>query len=215
MTWKEALTDVKADPRFSQLIETVKVRMQHTNVYPPYSDWFRALKLTPLEHVKVVILGQDPYHQPNQANGLAFSVHRGVKTPPSLVNIFKELKDDLGFNIPPHGDLTPWAERGVLLLNTTLTVEDSKPMAHAKLGWTWFTDNVIQAVSAKPTPVVFMLWGAHAKSKIPLIASHHLILTAPHPSPLSAHRGFFGCKHFSKANTFLKSQGLEPVSFQL
>ncbi len=215
MTWQDTLAPIKQSAFFQTLLETLARRQKTHIIYPAAKDWFRALKLTPLEAVKIVILGQDPYHQPNQANGLAFSVHKGVKIPPSLRNIYKELADDLNIKTPNHGDLTVLAKRGVLLLNTTLTVEDSTPMAHKDIGWTTFTDAVIKAVSNKKTPVVFMLWGTHAKTKIPQIAAHHLILTAPHPSPLSAHRGFFGCKHFSRANAFLKAHHLDPVDFRL
>ncbi len=215
VTWKEALASTKRDPRFKTALEQAKERAKYHTVYPPSPAWFKALELTPLDDVKVVILGQDPYHQPNQANGLAFSVHKGVRVPPSLENIYKELHDDLGIPIPSHGDLTPWATQGVLLLNTTLTVEASRPASHANLGWEWFTDRVIEAVSKKDTPVVFMLWGAHARKKRSLINPKHLVLTAPHPSPLSAHRGFFGCKHFSRGNAFLSHHGMRPIDYRL
>jgi uracil-DNA glycosylase len=166
--------------------------------------------------VKIVILGQDPYHQKHQAMGLAFSVSKDVTIPPSLRNIYKELHEDIGFQIPNHGDLSKWAKEGVLLLNTTLTVEDSKPGSHKNLGWGKVTDTIIHVVSTHQSHVVFMLWGAHARSKKPLIdTSKHLILKAHHPSPLSAYRGFFGCKHFSKANTYLKIHDKAPVNFEL
>ncbi len=214
-TWSEALADVKHDPRFTRAFDDARNRARNRTVYPPQNAWFRALELTPLDKVKVVVLGQDPYHQPNQANGLAFSVHKGVRIPPSLQNIYKELHDDLGIPIPTHGDLMTWATQGVLLLNTTLTVEASRPASHAELGWGWFTDRVIEAVSAKEDPIVFMLWGAHARQKRALIDARHLVLTAPHPSPLSAHRGFFGCRHFSKANAFLARHGKTPIDYRV
>lgn len=216
MTWKDVLHETWSAPQFNALLNTVRTRAKEATVYPPEEAWFYALKATPFEAVKIVILGQDPYHGQGQAMGLSFSVPRGVAVPPSLLNIYKEIKEDLGFTMPSHGDLEAWAKAGVLLLNTTLTVEAHQPFSHAKLGWSWFTDAVIQALNRKDTPVVFMLWGRHAQSKATLI-NHpkHLILKAAHPSPLSAHRGFFGCRHFSKANAHLKAHGVEPVDFSL
>lgn len=185
-------------------------------VYPHSSDWFRAFELTPLSDVKVVILGQDPYHGPGQAHGLCFSVQAGVAVPPSLANIYKELASDIGFEPVRHGCLESWANQGVLLLNTALTVEQGNAASHRGKGWEIFTDRAIEVVSQQAPPCVFMLWGGHARDKKPLIDAHrHLILEAPHPSPLSAYRGFFGTRHFSKANAYLKAQGREPVHWQL
>ena len=189
-------------------------------IFPPARDWFAALDLTPLEGVRVVILGQDPYHGGGQAHGLCFSVQPGVRTPPSLVNIYKEMEADLG--IPParHGCLDHWARQGVLLLNAVLTVEMGRAASHQGRGWERFTDAVIRLVNARAEPVVFMLWGSHAQKKAAFVDStdrggRHLVLKAPHPSPLSAHTGFFGCRHFSKANAFLKAQGRKPIDWQL
>jgi uracil-DNA glycosylase len=189
-------------------------------IYPPRGTRLAALELTPLDAVKVVILGQDPYHGPGQAHGLSFSVQRGIKVPPSLNNIYKELASDLGLPIPAHGNLTSWAEQGVLLLNASLTVEDGKPASHAGRGWEAITDAVVAAVAAKQEPCVFMLWGNHARKKAANVAglgqgSHHLVLTAPHPSPLSAHSGWFGSRHFSQANDFLAAQGRGAVDWRL
>jgi uracil-DNA glycosylase len=185
-------------------------------IFPRGSEWFRALDLTPLEEVRVVILGQDPYHGPGQAHGLCFSVPAGVQPPPSLINIYKELESDLG--IPParHGFLEHWAKQGVLLLNSVLTVEMSRAASHREKGWERFTDAIVAEVNARETPVVFMLWGSYAQKKAAQVdTSRHLVLKAPHPSPLSAHSGFFGCKHFSKANAFLEARGLEPIDWAL
>jgi len=184
-------------------------------VYPPMHDIFNALKYTAYEDVKVVILGQDPYHGPGQAHGLCFSVKKGVPKPPSLENIFKELRSDLGYLPPEHGCLTDWAERGVLLLNAVLTVRTGEANSHKGKGWEKFTDRVIALLNEREKPMVFLLWGANAKAKAPLITnSRHLILTAAHPSPLSAYNGFFGCRHFSKANEFLSSFG-ESVDWRI
>jgi len=188
-------------------------------VYPPRGQRLAALELTPLDAVRVVILGQDPYHGEGQAHGLSFSVRSGVKVPPSLVNIGKELESDLGIPRPAHGDLTHWARQGVLLLNAALTVEAGKAASHQGKGWEEITDAIIGAVAAKPEPCVFMLWGSHARRKAMSVAGlangHHLVLTAPHPSPLSAHSGFFGCRHFSKANAFLEAHGRGAVDWRL
>ncbi|WNK18786.1 uracil-DNA glycosylase [Halomonas piscis] len=185
-------------------------------IYPHSSQWFRAFELTPLSAVKVVILGQDPYHGPGQAHGLCFSVKPGVKVPPSLVNVYKELASDVGFTPVQHGFLEDWARQGVLLLNTALTVEQGRAAAHRGQGWETFTDRAIETVSAQAPPCVFLLWGGHARQKKALIdQSRHLVLEAPHPSPLSAHRGFFGTRHFSRANAFLAAQGREPIVWQL
>jgi uracil-DNA glycosylase len=189
-------------------------------IFPAGSDWFRALDLTPLEQVRVVILGQDPYHGEGQAHGLCFSVKPGVRTPPSLANIYKEMETDLGIPRAQHGFLEHWAEQGVLLLNAVLTVEMGRAAAHQGRGWERFTDAVIRLVNAKTEPVVFLLWGAHAQKKAAFVDSidkggRHLVLKAPHPSPLSAHSGFFGSRHFSKANAFLESVGQKPIDWAL
>ncbi len=185
-------------------------------VYPPGKHIFNALDSTPLSQVKAVILGQDPYHGPGQAHGLCFSVQKGVRIPPSLVNIYKEIEADLGFSMPGHGNLQPWAERGVLLLNAVLTVERGNAGAHQGKGWEQFTDAVVDAVNTRRDNVVFLLWGSHAQRKGAGIDSRrHLVLKAPHPSPLSAHRGFLGCRHFSKANEWLESRGVAPIDWRL
>lgn len=185
-------------------------------IFPKGSEWFRALDLTPLDKVRVVILGQDPYHGPGQAHGLCFSVKPGVRLPPSLVNIYKELHSDLGILRPTHGFLDHWARQGVLLLNSVLTVEMAKAASHQKKGWERFTDAVIQLVNAKDEPVVFMLWGAHAQKKAAFVdTAKHLVLKAAHPSPLSAHNGFLGCRHFSQCNAFLESKGMTPIDWAL
>lgn len=185
-------------------------------IYPHSSNWFHALETTPLSEVKVVILGQDPYHQPGQAHGLCFSVQPGIKIPPSLVNIYKELQSDLGIPAVCHGYLESWARQGVLLLNAVLTVEDSKANSHQGKGWEAFTDKVIEVINKQRQNVVFMLWGSYAQRKGSVIdTSKHLVLTAPHPSPLSAHRGFFGCRHFSQANQYLEDHGQTPIDWQL
>ncbi|SDN90655.1 uracil-DNA glycosylase [Vreelandella arcis] len=185
-------------------------------IYPHSSQWFRAFELTPLNDVKVVILGQDPYHGPNQAHGLCFSVQAGVAVPPSLLNIYKELASDLGVEPVKHGHLEAWARQGVLLLNTSLTVEKGNAASHRGKGWEWFTDSAIKTVSQHAKPCVFLLWGSHARQKKTLIdTQRHLVLEAPHPSPLSAHRGFFGTRHFSQANRFLVEHGRAPIEWQL
>ncbi|GEA10740.1 uracil-DNA glycosylase [Alteromonas sp. KUL49] len=218
ITWDDVLTSEREKPYFQSLMQKVEAsRAAGNNVYPPSSDVFNALSITSLSDVKVVILGQDPYHGPRQAHGLCFSVLPDVKTPPSLVNIYKELANDIdGFAIPEHGTLTKWAEQGVLLLNTVLTVEQGKAHSHAKWGWETFTDSVINAVNQHCSNVVFLLWGAHAQKKgASLDTSKHLVLSAPHPSPLSAHRGFFGCKHFSEANDYLAKKGMTTIDWQV
>ena len=217
-TWQDALGPQKEAEYFSRLMARVESEREAGKViYPPQQDVFNALKYTPLESVKVVILGQDPYHGAGQAHGLCFSVLPGVKTPPSLVNIYKELATDIdGFVIPEHGTLTSWAEQGVLLLNTVLTVEQGKAHSHAKWGWETFTDAVIDAVNRHQQGVVFLLWGSHAQKKgMHIDTSKHHVLSAPHPSPLSAHRGFLGCKHFSQTNQLLSSQNKSPINWQL
>ena len=218
ITWKEALADEKQQAYFIELLSRIRSeRNAGKTIYPPESDMFNALTLTPLDKVKVVILGQDPYHGPNQAHGLAFSVLPGVKTPPSLVNMYKELATDIdGFAIPGHGTLTSWAQQGVLLLNSVLTVEQGQANSHAKRGWERFTDKVISTVNEHCENVVFLLWGSHAQKKGKRInRDKHHVLSGPHPSPLSAYRGFFGCAHFSQANTYLASKGQTPVDWQV
>lgn len=216
-SWKEILKDEFVKPYFQNIVLHLKTeRQQGKTIYPPGSLIFNAFNTTPIDQVKVVILGQDPYHGPNQAHGLCFSVQAGVPPPPSLVNIFKELHEDLGIRIPNHGNLTQWAKQGVFLLNASLTVRAGEPMSHAKIGWATFTDTVIRKISEERPHVVFLLWGKFAQEKKVLIdESKHCILKAAHPSPLSAHAGFFGCKHFSKANAYLVSKGIDPVDWQL
>lgn len=185
-------------------------------IYPPGALIFNALNSTPPSRVRVVILGQDPYHGPGQAHGLCFSVRPGVRVPPSLLNIFKELREDIGFDIPSHGYLQAWADHGVLLLNAVLTVERGQAGAHQGKGWERFTDRIVEVVDRGERPVVFMLWGSQAQRKgAGIDRGRHLVLTAPHPSPLSAHRGFFGCRHFSRANRWLEEQGMTPVDWRL
>ncbi len=188
-------------------------------IYPPRGSRLRALELTPLNDVRAVILGQDPYHGPGQAHGLCFSVPDGVRIPPSLVNIYKEIAEDLGLPRAQHGNLESWARQGVLLLNNALTVEEGRAGSHQNMGWEAITDAAVAAVAAKDEPCVFMLWGSHARRKAERVAdlshSRHLVLTAPHPSPLSAHSGFFGCRHFSKANAFLEENGRGSIDWSL
>ena len=215
--WKAALREEFEKPYMKALGDFLRAEKAAGKViYPPGSQIFNALNTTPLTNTKVVILGQDPYHGPNQAHGLCFSVQPGVAIPPSLLNIYKELKRDLNIDIPRHGCLQSWAEQGVLLLNTTLTVEAGQAGSHAKAGWQIFTDKVIEAVNAHQEHLVFMLWGAHAQSKQALIDPHkHLVLRSPHPSPLSAHRGFIGNGHFSHCNRFLEQHGLGAIDWRL
>ena len=215
--WLTALGGEFHKPYYRQLFEFVKNEYNTTVVFPPADDIFNAFHLTPLSKVKVVILGQDPYHNAHQAHGLCFSVLPDQKEiPPSLQNIYKELQDDLGCYIPDNGYLEKWAKQGVLLLNTVLTVRAHQANSHQGKGWEHFTDAIIQAVNAQDRPVVYMLWGRPAQSKIPMLTNpKHLILKAPHPSPLSAYRGFFGCKHFSQANAFLEEHGVAPIDWQI
>lgn len=217
LDWKHHLGPEKKKPYFQELINFVEEERRSGKViYPPNNQVFNALQTTPLSSVKVVILGQDPYHGPRQAHGLCFSVQEGTEPPPSLKNIFKELSDDLHLPMPNSGDLTPWAQQGVLLLNTVLTVRAGNAASHAGKGWERFTDKVIVIVNEYCPSVVFLLWGAHAQKKGEFIHSdRHYILKAPHPSPLSAHRGFLGCKHFSKANAYLENCGVAPVDWNL
>ncbi len=217
LTWQNVIGEEKQQPYFQQIISFVKnERSNGKTIYPPQKDVFNAFRYTEFNKVKVVILGQDPYHGPNQAHGLSFSVLPGVRIPPSLENIYKELKMDIpGFILPDHGYLESWARQGVLLLNTVLTVEAGKAHSHAKLGWERFTDKVIATLNEYRSDIVFLLWGAHAQKKGQFIdQSRHYVLTSVHPSPLSVHRGFFGCKHFSKANHYLQQHGLEPINWQ-
>jgi uracil-DNA glycosylase len=216
-SWKEVLKDEFAKPYFEQIALHIKTeKLQGKIIYPPGSLIFNAFNTTTFDKVKVVILGQDPYHGPGQAHGLCFSVQNGVQPPPSLVNIFKELQDDIGVPIPDHGNLTHWAEQGVFLLNASLTVRAGEPMSHSKIGWAQFTDEVIKKISAEKKNVVFILWGKFAQEKKLLIdETKHCILKSAHPSPLSAHAGFFGCKHFSKANEYLMSKGIDPIDWKI
>jgi len=213
-SWKTALNPIFQSDSFSKLAEFVKQEYQKHQVFPPGKQIFSAFWQCPLPSVKVVILGQDPYHGEGQANGLAFSVAPGLPFPPSLLNIFKELKADLGIPMPPNGDLSRWAAQGVFLLNATLTVRANSAGSHQNQGWEDLTDAVIQTISREREGVVFLLWGAYAQKKEELINSkRHCILKAPHPSPLAAHRGFWGCKHFSKANAYLLATGQTPISW--
>jgi uracil-DNA glycosylase len=216
-TWLEALRGEFAQGYMAELKGFLLAEKQcGKRIFPKGNEWFRALDLTPLDEVRVVILGQDPYHGPGQAHGLCFSVRPDIRTPPSLVNIFKELKSDLGIQPARHGFLEHWAKQGVLLLNSVLTVEMGRAASHRDRGWERFTDAIIREVNGKTEPVVFMLWGSYAQKKAAFVdTSRHLVLKAPHPSPLSAHSGFFGCRHFSKANAFLESRGLVPIDWAL
>jgi uracil-DNA glycosylase len=215
-SWRPVLGDQLQQPYYLRLAEFLDRERREQTVYPPEPDVFNALKLTPFDDVKVVILGQDPYHDEGQAHGLAFSVRPGVTTPPSLRNIFKELQTDIGCPKPLDGSLVPWAKQGVLLLNAVLTVRSHEPHSHRGKGWEQFTDAAITAVGNKSDPVVFVLWGAPAQKKIPLIdASRKTILKAPHPSPLSAHSGFFGSNPFSAVNAALKASGHDPINWRL
>lgn len=214
--WQIALREEFKKDYYRKLFETVREEYKTRRIFPPADDVFNAFHLTPLKDVKVVILGQDPYHGENQAHGLCFSVKPGVEIPPSLVNIYKELQDDLGCTIPNHGYLTKWAEQGVLLLNTVLTVRAHQANSHRGIGWEEFTDAAIKVLDAQERPIVFILWGRPAQLKKSMLHNpQHLILEAPHPSPLSAYRGFFGSKPFSKTNQFLVEHGVEPIDWQI
>lgn len=216
-TWLEVLGEEFDQPYMAQLKDfLVSQKSAGKTIYPTGSNWFSAFNSTPFDQVKVVILGQDPYHGPNQAHGLCFSVLPGVAIPPSLRNMYQELHSDLGITPPNHGCLTQWAEQGVLLLNATLTVEQGNAGAHQGQGWEQFTDRAVQVLNEQREGLVFLLWGSYAQKKGALIdATKHRVLKAPHPSPLSAHRGFFGCKHFSMTNQYLNEQGLAPIDWQL
>ena len=217
-TWSDFTAEQSQQTYLKDTLEYVaQKRSECVTVFPPEQQVFSAFDATPFEQVKVVILGQDPYHGPDQAHGLCFSVLPGIKPPPSLANMYKELVQDIeGFSIPDHGYLMPWAEQGVLLLNTVLTVEQGQAHSHKHLGWEKFTDKVIDEINQYREGVVFLLWGAHAQKKGKNIdKTRHHVLHAPHPSPLSAHRGFFGCQHFSKTNTLLTSMGKSPINWQV
>ncbi|WP_026377461.1 uracil-DNA glycosylase [Aestuariibacter salexigens] len=216
--WQQALGAEKQQAYFIKTMEYVQQRRaEGIEVYPPAPLVFNALKKTPFDEVKVVIIGQDPYHGPGQAHGLCFSVPHGIAVPPSLVNIYKELANDIdGFSIPSHGNLEGWAEQGVLLLNTVLTVEHGQAHSHAKIGWETFTDKIIAQLNEYRSGIVFLLWGSHAQRKGAMIdTSRHHVLKAPHPSPLSAHRGFFGCRHFSATNHYLEQHNSTPINWQV
>lgn len=216
-SWKQVLGEEFEKAYFDELKIFLRNEKQGmAPVFPPGNKIFAALNQTPFNKVKIVILGQDPYHGAGQANGLCFSVNKGVVLPPSLKNIFKEMQQDLGLSIPSHGDLSSWADHGVLLLNSVLTVRANQPASHQNKGWENFTDTIIKTLSQQKTNLVFMLWGAFAKSKKGLIEPHlHLVLEASHPSPFSAHSGFFGCRHFSKANQYLRDANIDPVDWEI
>ena len=217
-SWKDLLAQEAEQPYYKLLETFLERQYMEETVYPKKENIFNALRLTDYDHVKVVILGQDPYHGPNQAHGLSFSVEKGQKLPPSLKNMMKELQQDIGCEIPEHGDLTSWAKQGVLLLNTVLTVQAGKANSHKGQGWEQFTNAIIEHLAKREQPIVFLLWGKPAQSKrilIERISSNHIILQSPHPSPLSAHRGFFGSKPYSKANEALQSLGQQPIDWCL
>lgn len=214
--WLDVLKDEFSKPYYRELFNTVNQEYASYQIFPPADDIFNAFHYTPYHDVKVVILGQDPYHNVGQAHGLCFSVKKGVKVPPSLVNIYQELHEDLGCTIPSHGCLTKWAKQGVLMLNTVLTVRAHEANSHKGIGWEEFTDAAIRALNEKDEPLVFILWGSPAQRKKKMLNNpKHLILEAPHPSPLSAYRGFFGSKPFSKTNRFLEEHGKEPIDWQI
>lgn len=216
-SWKKVLKDEFSKDYFTQIVGHLRIEKAagHT-IYPPGGLIFNAFNLTPFDKVKVVLLGQDPYHGKGQAHGLCFSVQDGIKPPPSLVNIYKEINKDIGLPIPTHGNLTKWAEQGVLMLNASLTVRAGEPMSHAKIGWADFTDAVIRKVSDQKKGVVFLLWGKFAQAKQELIdETKHQVLKAAHPSPYSADAGFFGCRHFSKTNEYLMKEGQDPIDWSL
>ncbi len=214
--WDNLLADEFRKPYYLALREFLKAEYNSYTIYPDMHNIFTALKLTPYSDVKAVVLGQDPYHEPNQAHGLAFSVLEGTEPPPSLKNIYKELNADLGLPVPVKGDLTKWAKEGVLLLNTSLTVRRGQANSHRGKGWEIFTDRIVELVNQREKPVVFILWGANARAKTALITNPvHKVLTCAHPSPLSAYNGFFGCRHFSKCNEFLKANGIGEIDWNL
>lgn len=212
--WDELLGPEFEKPYYQKLRAFLKEEYAHYNIFPPMGKIFNALQSTPYDKVKAVILGQDPYHGAGQAHGLCFSVQKGVKPPPSLQNIFKELNSDIGMPLPPYGELTGWTKQGVLLLNTVLTVREGQANSHKGKGWEQFTDRVITLLNQRETPMVFLLWGSPARKKKELITNPiHLVLETVHPSPLSAYHGWFGCKHFSRCNEFLKEQGMAPIDW--
>lgn len=214
--WEIILKEETEKDYFKELLQNVKKEYENEVVYPKKENIFSALRYTSYKDVKVLLLGQDPYHGENQAHGLAFSVQEGVVKPPSLVNMLKELKNDLGIEVSDSGCLLPWAKQGVMLLNTVLTVREGQPNSHKNLGWTVFTDKIISCLNERDDPVIFLLWGANAKEKLGLITNaRHFVLSAPHPSPLSASRGFFGSKHYSKVNTILERMGKTPIDWDL
>ena len=214
--WNERLQPLFDDEKYKKIRGFLIEEYKNHVIYPDMYDIYNCFRYTPFEKLRVVILGQDPYHNVGQAHGLCFSVQDGIKNPPSLENIFKELKSDIGCPIPNSGNLTKWAKEGVLLMNTSLTVREHQANSHAKCGWAWFTDSVIKLISDQKENVVFILWGGNARSKKPLIdTSKHFILECAHPSPLSAYNGFFGCKHFSKTNEYLMNKGLPPIDWDL
>jgi uracil-DNA glycosylase len=214
--WWPWLENEWAQPYFRELASFVHAQYASREIYPPKKQVFAAFENCSYKDIKVVILGQDPYHEPHQAHGMCFSVNPGIRIPPSLQNIYQELHTDLGCKIPDNGYLMPWAKQGVFLLNTVMTVERGRANSHAGRGWETFTDHAIEHINEKQTPVVFLLWGGNARRKAPMIdRSRHLVLECAHPSPLSAYRGFFGCHHFSKANAFLKEHGIEPIDWQI
>jgi len=216
-SWKGTLKQEFTKPYFLQIATHLKAeKVSGKTIYPPGGLIFNAFNTTHFDKLKVVILGQDPYHGQGQAHGLSFSVPKGIPPPPSLINIFKELQNDIGVSIPNHGNLTHWAEQGVMLLNASLTVRANEPMSHAGIGWAEFTNAVIEKISAQKEHVVFLLWGKFAQEKISLVdETKHLVLKAAHPSPFSADKGFFGCKHFSKTNAWLMSKGIDPIDWKL
>ncbi len=214
--WDQVMSGEFEKDYYKKLRAFLKSEYSSKTIYPDMHDIFNAQKYTPYEKVKAVIIGQDPYHGAGQAHGLCFSVKKGIQPPPSLINIFKEINSDLGIQPPSHGELTDWAKQGVLLLNTALTVREAQPNSHKGMGWEIYTDTVIKKLNERETPIVFILWGANAKSKTALITNPiHKILTSAHPSPLSAYNGFFGCRHFSKCNEFLISKGMEPINWSI
>lgn len=214
--WDALLADEIKKDYYLRLREFLKQEYSQCRIYPPMNDIFNALRCTSYSDVKAVILGQDPYHGAGQAHGMCFSVRKGTPPPPSLQNIFKELKADIGVEPPPHGELTAWAQQGVLLLNTVLTVREGQANSHRGMGWENFTDRIIELLNEREKPMVFLLWGGNARSKARLVTSpQHLVLQCAHPSPLSAYNGFFGCRHFSKTNEFLEQNGIQPIDWKL
>ena len=214
--WDKILEEEYKKDYFINMLKTLQIEYRTKTIFPPKHDIFKALRLTDYDNIKIVILGQDPYHGTGEAEGLSFSVQDGIRKPPSLRNIFKELKDDLGYTEPESGSLVKWAKEGVLLLNSLLTVEKDKPLSHKKLGWETFTDEIIKKINEKETPVVFILWGAYARSKkVYITNTNHFIIESAHPSPFSARNGFFGSKPFSRDNNFLISKKISPVNFKL